>query len=81
MQMQAPIDIQSLPETLPEMPPEVMPVCDVSRRFVRVLKRRSNGFVEFEFSIGWPELSVELMLPEQDFEAFCTTQKALRLHD
>ena len=55
--------------------------CDVSRKFVRVLKRRDNGFIEFEFSIGWPELSVELMLPERDFEAFCATQKALRLHD
>ncbi len=81
MPMQATTDIDNLSDRLPEMPPEVMPVCDVSRRFVRVLKRRSNGFIEFEFAIGWPELSVELMLPEQDFEAFCTTQKALRLHD
>ena len=81
MQMQATMETDTLSDTLPEMPPEVMPVCDVSRRFVRVLKRRSNGFIEFEFSIGWPELSVELMLPEQDFEAFCVTQKALRLHD
>ena len=32
--------------------------CDVSRKFVRVLKRRDNGFIEFEFSIGWPELAV-----------------------
>ena len=68
MQTDAPIDMETLPE------------CDVSRRFVRVLKRRSNGFIEFEFSIGWPELSVELMLPERDFEDFCATQKALRLH-
>lgn len=69
MQTAAPIDCETLP------------ICDVSRRFVRVLKRRSNGFVEFEFSIGWPELSVELMLPERDFEDFCSAQKALRLHD
>lgn len=57
----------------------VYPECDISRRFVRVLQRRSNGLVEFEFSIGWPELSVELMLPEADFEAFCSVQKARRL--
>ena len=50
--------------------------CDVSRRFVRVLQRRSNGLVEFEFSIGWPELSVELMLPERAFADFCIAQKA-----
>ena len=44
--------------------------CDVSRKFVRVLKRRDNGFIEFEFWIGWPELAVELMLPQAAFEAF-----------
>lgn len=69
MQIPAAMDVEALPE------------CDVSRRFVRVLQRRSNGFVEFEFSIGWPELSVELMLPERDFEEFCATQKAQQLHD
>ena len=52
------------------------PVCDLSQRFVRVLGRRDNGFVEFAFSIGWPELSVELMLPERAFADFCIAQKA-----
>lgn len=46
---------------------------DLARRWVRVLSRRANGLVEFEFSIGWPELTVELMLPEADFQAFCKT--------
>ena len=59
---------------------ESLPDCDISRRFVRVLQRRSNGLVEFEFSIGWPELSVELMLPERDFADFCVVQKAQVLH-
>ena len=58
---------------------EIFPECDISRRFVRVLQRRSNGLVEFEFSIGWPELAVELMLPERDFADFCVAQKALLL--
>ena len=52
----------------PAMNPEPMAMndlpCDVSRKFVRVLQRRGNGLVEFEFSIGWPELAVELMLPQ-----------------
>lgn len=51
------------------------PQCDVSQRFVRVLKRRDNGFVEFEFSIGWPELAVELMLPRPAFDAFCQAHR------
>ena len=55
------------------------PQCDVSKRFIRVLRRRDNGLVEFEFSIGWPDLVVELMLPHQDFDAFCQTHQVRRL--
>ncbi len=55
--------------------------CDVSRKFVRVLQVRSNGLVEFEFSIGWPELAVELMLPKPAFDAFCRTHQVRRLDD
>ncbi|QPN29599.1 phenol hydroxylase subunit [Diaphorobacter sp. JS3051] len=57
------------------------PVCDLSQRFVRVLGRRDNGFVEFAFSIGWPELSVELMLPAPAFEAFCAAHRVRHLDD
>ena len=55
------------------------PQCDVTKRFIRVLRRRDNGLVEFEFSIGWPELVVELMLPHQDFDAFCEKHKVRML--
>lgn len=55
------------------------PVCDLSQRFVRVLGRRDNGLVEFSFSIGWPELAVELMLPAPAFEAFCANNRVQRL--
>lgn len=51
------------------------PPCDLTQRFVRVLGRRSNGLVEFAFSIGWPELSVELLLPPPAFEAFCAAHR------
>ncbi|BCX52410.1 MULTISPECIES: phenol hydroxylase subunit [Comamonas] len=53
-----------------------LPACDLTRRSVRVLQKRANGFVDFEFSVGWPELSVELAMTEADFEAFCQVQKA-----
>jgi len=63
--------------TAPDTPSSLeLPACDVTRRTVRVLRRRANGFVEFEFSIGWPQLVVELMLPQGDFEAFCQAQRA-----
>jgi phenol hydroxylase P0 protein len=48
---------------------------DSRRRFVRQLGERANGFVEFEFAIGEPEIFVELILPREDFAAFCAGQQ------
>lgn len=69
----------------PNVPPLVPPgepeplVCDTSRRFVRVTEERPDGLVAFEFSIGWPELSVELLLPRAAFDEFCTRNQVVRL--
>jgi phenol hydroxylase P0 protein len=46
-------------------------VFDVTRKFVRVTELRSDGFVEFEFAIGEPELFVEMILPPAAFDEFC----------
>jgi phenol/toluene 2-monooxygenase (NADH) P0/A0 len=53
--------------------------CDTTRRFVRVIEERSDGLVFFEFSIGWPELAVELLLPRPAFDEFCATNHVMRL--
>jgi phenol hydroxylase P0 protein len=58
------------------MPTAASPVfldgVDLTRKFVRVTgERRDGAFVEFDFAIGWPELSVELVLPRAAFESFC----------
>lgn len=58
---------------------DTLPTVDTSQRFVRVLERRADGLVSFEFSIGWPELVAELLLPAAAFEAFCTNNKVQRL--
>jgi phenol/toluene 2-monooxygenase (NADH) P0/A0 len=55
--------------SLPETPP----------KYVRVLDRRTDGLVSFEFAIGWPDLSVELLLPDAAFTEFCTTHGVIRL--
>jgi phenol hydroxylase P0 protein len=55
--------------------------CDVTRKFVRVLRSDPGGFVHFEFSIGWPDLAVELVLGSVDFEAFCRTHQVEVLTD
>jgi phenol hydroxylase P0 protein len=54
-------------------------VCDTRRKFVRLIERRADGLVAFEFSIGWPELVVELLLPAPAFEEFCATHLVQRL--
>jgi phenol/toluene 2-monooxygenase (NADH) P0/A0 len=67
------MNLQHTPST------EDLPTCDTSRRFVRVLETRPDGLVSFEFSIGWPELAVELMLPAAAFDAFCANNRVVRL--
>lgn len=47
-----------------------------TRRWVRVTQERADGFIEFDFAIGDPELSVELILPRTAFEEFCRHNQA-----
>lgn len=71
------------PVTTPSDHPVVanleLPPCDTDRRFVRVIEQRADGLVAFEFAIGWPELSVELLLPAPAFAAFCAKNRVQRL--
>lgn len=48
-------------------------------KFVRVRRRRDNGLVEFDFTIGTPEVFVELMMPEAAFDEFCRTNAVVDL--
>lgn len=52
---------------------------DVTRKFVRVTGRRDNGMVEFEFSVGEPEVAVELIMPEAAFQSFCAEHHVIFL--
>ena len=48
------------------------PVADVlDRRYVRVLRRLSSGCVLFEFALGDPDTTVEMVLPAAAFTEFC----------
>ena len=60
-------------------PPTDLPQVDTTRRFVRVTEERADGLVAFEFSIGWPELAVELLLPAKAFAEFCAVNQVQRL--
>lgn len=64
--------------TQPDQAPEAE-AFDTTRRFVRVTGERPNGFVEFDFAIGEPELFVEMILGRDAFEEFCVANHAERL--
>ena len=59
--------------------PMDLPACNTARRFVRVTEERADGLVAFDFAIGWPELSVELLLPTAAFAEFCIANRVERL--
>ena len=54
---------------------------DTSLQYVRVTGNRDDGFVEFDFSVGQPEVALEMVLKQQDFEKFCEEQKVIFLDD
>ena len=55
------------------------PALDTSRKFVRLIERREDGFVEFEFAIGEPELYAEMLLPADAYAAFCQANEVIYL--
>lgn len=54
--------------------------CDVRHKYVRVRQVRADGQVCFEFAIGWPELFVDLMLPQAAFDEFCLVNQVQLLN-
>jgi len=40
-------------------------------KFVRIIEKHANGLVEFEFAVGEPELFVELLMAQAQFDEFC----------
>jgi phenol hydroxylase P0 protein len=49
---------------------------DTSKRFVRVVERRPDGFVELQFAVGDPSLFVEMILTEAAFRELCESTGA-----
>jgi phenol hydroxylase P0 protein len=52
---------------------------DVEARYVRITGVRNNRLIEFDFSIGEPELFVELVLPFEAFWKFCAMNNVRHL--
>lgn len=59
-----------------DYPADITPAAlDTTRRYVRVTGDRPDGFVEFDFALGEPELFVEMILSRPAFEEFCLANK------
>jgi phenol/toluene 2-monooxygenase (NADH) P0/A0 len=57
--------------------PNSVPPFDPAKRYVRLTQVRADGFVEFEFAIGDPELAVDLILPADAYRDFCRDNHAV----
>ncbi|BAN46428.1 phenol hydroxylase subunit [Metapseudomonas resinovorans] len=51
------------------------PRFDQLPRYVRVRSEPDAAFVEFDFAIGYPDLFVELVLPQSAFAGFCESNR------
>ncbi len=45
---------------------------NLKNKYVRVTGVKDDKFIEFDFSIDYPEIFVELVLPIEMFQTFCT---------
>jgi len=50
---------------------------DLDKKYVRLVERRADGMVAFEFSLADPDLYVEMLLPADAYEAFCRENKVI----
>ena len=57
--------------------PNSAPPFDPAKRYVRLTQVRADGFVEFEFAIGDPDLAVDLILPADAYRDFCRDNHVL----
>jgi Phenol hydroxylase subunit len=53
------------------------PAFDLTKRYVRLNQVRADGFVEFQFAIGDPDLTVDLILPAEAYREFCRDNHAV----
>ena len=64
----------------PEQQVEMAPAdLDTRQRWVRVTGERAGGFIEFDFAIGEPDLTVEMILTPEAFAEFCAANRVQML--
>ena len=63
--------------TQPQDEPAGTQPFDLTKRYVRLRQVRADGFIEFEFAIGDPQLCVDLILPAEAYREFCRNNQAV----
>jgi|APSaa5957512535_1039671.scaffolds.fasta_scaffold46595_1 phenol/toluene 2-monooxygenase (NADH) P0/A0 len=53
----------------------------LTKMYVKVLPESNDSMVAFEFAIGWPDMTVELVLERAQFDLFCKEYSVIRLPD
>lgn len=54
-------------------------VVDTSKRYVLVRNVRDDGYIEFDFSLGEPEIFLEMILSTSAFNEFCQDNEVIRI--
>ena len=52
---------------------------DAARHYVRVTRRDHRGYTEFQYAIGDPTLSLDMILPPAAFAEFCARHRVVML--
>ncbi len=52
---------------------------DPTKKWVRITGVQRNQLIEFDFSVGEPELYIELVLPFRAFQEFCANNQVRHL--
>lgn len=63
-------------------PPTAIRKCPASahgQAYVRITRVDDRGFLEFQFSLGDPNLFLEMTLPRKAFDEFCEQHQARHL--
>ena len=69
------------PDSSAARPPEtpLLSAQDPRPRYVRFHRLTENGFVEFAFGVGSPELMAELVMPLHAYREFCRVNRVVYL--
>lgn len=77
--MQTNSTADAAPAAAPQADTPLLSPDDPRTRYVRFHRLAENGFVEFSFGVGSPELMAELIMPLPAYREFCRVNRVVYL--